>query len=302
MRREERQLVRYRAMLRHYPNALTLSQIQEMLGIGRRMTYGLLRSGRHTAILNLYDEAGKRRQKSIALGIPVKGNKRKAQAQLEELKRAYSLGLPQEGKTGQESPLFADFLQDWLEITAPTIERTTYQSYRGLIAARLDPFFRALGLRLRELEPKHIRELHRIEVLGIRWSAIDDEKGTLSINHKVTEGVVDGRHQIYTEDRLKTKSSFRTLPPVPAVRALLDEQRARQEEYRRLFKKPCCTDYLDYVCTDESGRWTRPGCAPISWNGGRAVRICSQFTRHRSCAATAVPRSTTGWTPEKSRD
>ena len=26
------------------------------------------------------------------------------------------------------------------------------------------------------------------------------------------------------------------------------------------------------------------------------------LTRHRSCAATAVPRSTTGWTPEKSRD
>ena len=73
--------------------------------------------------------------------------------------------------------------------------------------------------------------LRRSEVLGIRWSAIDDEKGTLSINHKVTEGVVDGRHQIYTEDRLKTKSSFRTLPLIPAVRALLDEQQARQEEY-----------------------------------------------------------------------
>ena len=79
------------------------------------------RNGRYTAILNLYDEDGKRRQKSIALGIPVKGNKRKAQAQLEELKRAYSLGLPQEGKTGQESQLFADFLRDWLEITAPTV-------------------------------------------------------------------------------------------------------------------------------------------------------------------------------------
>ena len=46
MRREERQLVRYRAMFRHYPDALTPSQVQEMLGIGRRMTYGLLRSGR----------------------------------------------------------------------------------------------------------------------------------------------------------------------------------------------------------------------------------------------------------------
>ena len=29
------------------------------------------RNGRYTAILNLYDEDGKRRQKSIALGIPV---------------------------------------------------------------------------------------------------------------------------------------------------------------------------------------------------------------------------------------
>lgn len=59
------------------------------------------RNGRYTAILNLYDEDGKRRQKSIALGIPVKGNKRKAQAQLEELKRAYSLGLPRRGRQGR---------------------------------------------------------------------------------------------------------------------------------------------------------------------------------------------------------
>lgn len=87
MRREERRLVRCRAMFRYYPNALTPSQIQEMLGIGRRMTYGLLRSGRYTAILNLYDEGGKRRQKSIALDIPVKGNKRKAQSHLEERNR-----------------------------------------------------------------------------------------------------------------------------------------------------------------------------------------------------------------------
>ena len=30
MRREERQLVRYRAMFRHYPDALTPSQVQEL--------------------------------------------------------------------------------------------------------------------------------------------------------------------------------------------------------------------------------------------------------------------------------
>ncbi len=312
--------------------------------MGHREITGSLaeRNGRYTAILNLYDEDGKRRQKSIALGIPVKGNKRKAQARLEELKQEYSTGICNPEKSRQESPLFADFLHDWLKTTAPTIERTTYQSYQGLIDARLDSFFRERRLRLQDLEAKHIRELHqsifkdgcnantvihyhavvrkalqyavknglvtenvadrvdrpkkgkylagfyskedlaalfeatkddsisvviqlaayyglrRSEVLGIRWSAIDFEQGTLSINHKVTEGKVDGKHQLYTENKLKTKSSFRTLPLIPAVRVLLEEQRARQEEYQKLFKKSYCADYLDYVCTDEMGKLFRP--------------------------------------------
>ena len=131
--------------------------------MGHREITGSLaeRNGRYTAILNLYDEDGKRRQKSIALGIPVKGNKRKAQARLEELKREYSTGSCSPAKSRQESPLFADFLHDWLKTTAPTIERTTYQSYQGLIDARLDSFFRERRLRLQDLEAKHIRELHQ---------------------------------------------------------------------------------------------------------------------------------------------
>ena len=100
--------------------------------------------------------------------------------------------------------------------------------------------------------------LRRSEVLGIRWSAIDFEKGTLSINHKVTEGIVDGKVRLYTEDKLKTKSSFRTLPLIPPVRVLLEEQCVRQQKYRKLFKKSYCTDYLDYVCTDEMGKLFRP--------------------------------------------
>ena len=38
---------------------------------------------------------------------------------------------------------------------------------------------------------------------------------------------VDGRHQLYAEDKLKTKSSFRTLPLIPAVRDLLLAQREK---------------------------------------------------------------------------
>lgn len=100
----------------------------------------------------------------------------------------------------------------------------------------------------------------------IRWSAIDFEKGTLSINHKVTEGIVDGKVRLYTEDKLKTKSSFRTLPLIPPVQVLLEEQRARQQKYQKLFKKSYCTDYLDYVCTDEMGKLFRPNYTPTISN------------------------------------
>jgi excisionase family DNA binding protein len=35
----------YRAMFREYPDALTPGQVRQMLGIGQRMTYRLLRGG-----------------------------------------------------------------------------------------------------------------------------------------------------------------------------------------------------------------------------------------------------------------
>ena len=127
----------------------------------REITGSLIeRGGKYTTVLNLYDETGKRRQKSIALGIPVKGNKRKAQARLEELKQEYKKSETILGQAKAVSPLFADFLRDWLKITAPTIERTTYRSYENMINARLDPFFRERRLRLCDIEPRHIRDLH----------------------------------------------------------------------------------------------------------------------------------------------
>jgi hypothetical protein len=117
------------------------------------------RNGKYTAVLNTY-ENGRRKQKSIALGIPVKGNKRKALEMLEDLKRLYNGEGIKDLQIKKDSPLFADFLKDWLKITAPTIERTTYQSYESMIDARLDGFFRMLGVTLVQVEPSHIRALH----------------------------------------------------------------------------------------------------------------------------------------------
>ena len=100
--------------------------------------------------------------------------------------------------------------------------------------------------------------LRRSEVLGLRWHAIDLEHKTISISHKVIEAEVDGKFVPVGEDVLKTKSSFRTLPLIPAVEKLLLEEKEKQEMYRRLFKKSYCRDYLDYICVDQCGRLLRP--------------------------------------------
>lgn len=100
--------------------------------------------------------------------------------------------------------------------------------------------------------------LRRSEVLGLRWDAIDMERKTISISHKVIEAEVDGKFIPVGEDVLKTKSSFRTLPLIPAVEKLLLEEKEKQEMFRRLFKKSYCRDYLDYICVDQTGKLLRP--------------------------------------------
>ncbi len=100
--------------------------------------------------------------------------------------------------------------------------------------------------------------LRRSEVLGLRWSAIDFEKKTLVINHKVTEAKVDGKFETFAEDKLKTASSYRTLPLIPQVEPLLLEAKERQKVFQRMLKKSYCKDYLDYVCVDQQGVLYRP--------------------------------------------
>ena len=100
--------------------------------------------------------------------------------------------------------------------------------------------------------------LRRSEVLGLRWDAIDFEKKTISISHKVIEANVDGKYVPVGEDVLKTKSSFRTLPLIPVVEGMLLAEKEKQTKNRKLFKSAYCRDYLDYICVDEMGKLLRP--------------------------------------------
>lgn len=100
--------------------------------------------------------------------------------------------------------------------------------------------------------------LRRSEVLGLKWSAIDFEKKTISIRHTVTEVCVDGKSTVLQRDTTKTKSSCRTLPLVPPLEQVLNVVRKQQAINRQVCGNCYCMDYLDYVVVNPIGELMKP--------------------------------------------
>ncbi|MBR5220363.1 MAG: site-specific integrase [Clostridia bacterium] len=96
--------------------------------------------------------------------------------------------------------------------------------------------------------------LRRSEVLGIKWSAIDFTENMITIRHTVHSGK-DGP---IGKDRLKTKSSYRTLPLLPMIREELLKHQQAHTELRRVMRKAYTTEYSEYVCVDALGQLYDP--------------------------------------------
>lgn len=98
--------------------------------------------------------------------------------------------------------------------------------------------------------------LRREEIIGLRWTAIDFENNTLTIQHTVTECNLDGKHIEVASDTAKTDSSLRTMPLVTNFREMLLAKKEKQEHYRKLCGRSYCKEYLDYIFVNEMGeRW-----------------------------------------------
>ena len=98
--------------------------------------------------------------------------------------------------------------------------------------------------------------LRREEIIGLKWTAIDFENNTLTIQHTVMECNLDGKHIEVASDTAKTDSSLRTMPLVTNFRAMLLAKKEKQEHYRKLCGRSYCKEYLDYIFVNEMGeRW-----------------------------------------------
>ena len=328
-----------------------------------------LKNGRYYAVLNYRNAGGQRKTKWIALGLPEKGNKRKAEAELARLRAEFE--PPKEVGDLSSDMLFADYLLEWLEIAKGRLAVATYSSYAAMIKKPVGPYFRQRNLTLRELEARHLQMFYsemlrkvkpntvihyhaiihsalkyavktdmlvqnvadkvdrpkensfqpvflsaeemqkmfealrgtklelpvlvaafygfrRGEVLGLKWDAIDFERGTISVIRTVTTITLDGKQTEIEQQSAKTKSSLRTLPLVDPIAERLKAVKEQQEYNQKICGNCYNQEYLGYVFVDAMGTQIQPDSVTTGFpqllkeNGLRRIRF--HDLRH-SCAS-----------------
>ena len=297
-----------------------------------------LKNGRYYAVLNYRNAGGQRKTKWISLGLPEKGNKRKAEAELAKLRAEYE--PPKEVGDLSSDMLFADYLLEWLEIAKGRLAVATYSSYAAMINKPVGPYFRQRNLTLRELEARHLQMFYsemlrkvkpntvihyhaiihsalkyavktdmlvqnvadkvdrpkknsfqpvflsaeemqkmfealrgtklelpvlvaafygfrRGEVLGLKWDAIDFERGTISVIRTVTTITLDGKQTEIEQQSAKTKSSLRTLPLIGSFREYFLQVKEAQELNKQICGNCYNHEYDGFVFVDELGERMR---------------------------------------------
>lgn len=98
----------------------------------------------------------------------------------------------------------------------------------------------------------------RGEVLGLKWDAIDFERGTISVIRTVTTITLDGKQTEIEQQSAKTKSSLRTLPLIGSFREYFLQVKEAQELNKQICGNCYNYEYDGYVFVDELGNLMKP--------------------------------------------
>lgn len=96
--------------------------------------------------------------------------------------------------------------------------------------------------------------MRRGEIIGLRWSSIDFDKGLLSVNGVISDKSSKGTktRNVYFVPRTKTESSMRTLSMPSTAVSYLKKLKAEQDKRRK--KWPGYNhEWDDFVCVRENG-------------------------------------------------
>lgn len=110
-------------------------------------------------VLSYKDSQNRRKTKWLPTQLPVRGNKKKAEAMLMQARKTYT---PAEDSVIPitEDILFVDYLKKWLEIAKSTIKPATYASYVGMVKYPIEPYFRKSRCTLGHLAAVDIQDFY----------------------------------------------------------------------------------------------------------------------------------------------
>ena len=251
------------------------------------------KNGKYYTVLNIKDKNGKYKKKWQTTGLPVKGNKRKAEQILRRRIAEYEANQLQTPKNLS----FADWMRFTVESKKNTVAPTTYNGYCDMVRLHIAPYFEERRVLLTELtagalEAYYLKKntpapyneaeliqllnvfredvlfyvvtfavlfgLRRSEILGLRWDRIDLTKGILQIDTTALRCMENGRVTTKICDTTKTETSCREFQLTEKEIALFRDLKERQAEYQRFFKKEYSKEYADFVFLDEKGVLLQP--------------------------------------------
>ncbi len=128
-----------------------------------------IRKGYYYAALSYVNSEGKRKRPWVATGLPEKGNKRRAEKALIDIRTNYV--IPETEPYGKDM-LFADYLLEWVEFQKARVKIATYGSYHTTIENILAPYFRKKKVTLAGLTPHHIQKFQTEKLADVKPNTV----------------------------------------------------------------------------------------------------------------------------------
>ena len=139
-----------------------------------------IKNDNYYMVLNYTDANGKRRQPWIPTGLPAKGNKRRAEKLLLDTRKSFVPPIvSKENEDISSDMLFADYMELWLEIIRSSVEKTTFSSYTQMVKGKIAPYFRKTGVKLGELQARHIQSFYLYELKTVSASTVIHEHANI---------------------------------------------------------------------------------------------------------------------------
>ena len=116
-------------------------------------------NGMYQMILSWKDTDGKRRTKSISTGLPVKGNKKRAESLLRKTQKEFN---PETMQQVSDLPV-SEYLNRWLRESVMNLPPETYGRYAYDLGRVVVPYFEKKQLSLKALSPRDLETFFRYE-------------------------------------------------------------------------------------------------------------------------------------------